>query len=57
MPIVNDKIGRFLNKDAYLFFKMNTGHIEIQKEGEVMTVYFPIQPMTRRLSDVTKEIF
>lgn len=29
MPVVNDKIARFMNKDAYQFFKINTGHIEI----------------------------
>ena len=42
LPEVNNKIKEFSESDPYKFFNYNTGNIEIQKDGEIMTIYFPI---------------
>ncbi len=49
-----DKLGDFVFTDTFRFFQTNTGNIEIQKDGEIMTLFFPIQPVTRFLSERTK---
>ena len=41
----------------YKFFLQNTGNVEIQKDNEIMTIYFPIQPITHFLTPKTKELF
>ena len=41
----------------YKFFLKNTGNVEIQKDNEIMTIYFPIQPITHFLTPKTKETF
>ena len=33
MPLVNDKIRKFMKNYAYLFFEIKTGQIEIRKDG------------------------
>lgn len=47
----------FSAKNAYQFFEQNTGNVEIQKDGEIMTIYFPIQPVSKFLTITTKETF
>jgi len=41
----------------YKFFLYNTGHVEIQKDNKIMTIYFPIQPISHFLTQKTKETF
>ena len=41
----------------YQFFARNTGNVEVIKEGEVMTIYFPIQPVAHFLTEQTKNVF
>lgn len=39
------------------FFAGNTGNVEVLKEKEIMTIYFPIQPVAWFLTENTKEVF
>jgi|TARA_B110000285_G_C15099076_1_gene603887 hypothetical protein len=39
---VKEKIKNFEATVIYQFFLENTGNVEVQKEGEIMTIYFPI---------------
>lgn len=40
-----------------MFFKYHTGNVEVLKDNDIMTIYFPIQPVTRFLTDTTKTKF
>lgn len=44
-------------RDLYKFFQENTGNVEVQKDNDIMTIYFPIQPVTIFLTDTTKDNF
>lgn len=57
LPDVRDIMKPYMQTNAYLFFKYHTGNVEIQKENDIMTIYFPIQPVTRFLTETTKEKF
>jgi hypothetical protein len=41
----------------YQFFKKNTGNVEVIKNMEIMTIYFPIQPVAWYLTSFTKNYF
>ena len=43
--------------EPYNFFRSNTGSIEVNVEGTLRRVYFPIKPICRFLSHASKEEF
>ena len=57
MPKVSNIIASIRDSNVFKFFQRYTGHIEIAKGEEVMTVYFPIQPVTDYLTPTTKLAF
>jgi len=50
MPDIAEKISTFRNSLIFQFFKLNTGNVEVSKDNEIMTIYFPIQPKTKFLT-------
>ena len=42
MTEVREKIKDFKETIIYEFFFKNSGNVEVQKDGEIMTIYFPI---------------
>jgi hypothetical protein len=50
---VKEKINEFSSTNIYQFFKRNTGNVEIIKDNEVMTIYFPIHPVSHFLTQGT----
>ena len=54
---VKEKIKAFEATIIYKFFSKNTGNVEVQKDDEIMTIYFPIQPITHFLTVTTKDKF
>lgn len=44
-------------KDIYMFFSDHTGNVEVVKDDEIMTIYFPIQPVTGFLTGTTQNLF
>ena len=54
---VKEKIKAFEATIIYQFFSKNTGNVEVQKDDEIMTIYFPIQPITHFLTPTTKDKF
>jgi hypothetical protein len=57
LPEVLDALTDFTKSEAYGFFKFNTGNVEILKDDEIMTICFPIQPVSRFLTEKSKEDF
>lgn len=51
------KILPFKIENYYKFFQINTGNIEARVEGDLMRLYFPIQPKCNFLSPGTKTKF
>ena len=47
----------FSSTNIYKFFQQNTGNVEVQKDNDIMTIYFPIQPVTRFLTATTQALF
>lgn len=56
-PDLQDKLKSLSSTISYKFFQGNTGNVEVQKEDETLTIYFPIQPVTRFLTATTRERF
>lgn len=40
-----------------MFFSEHTGNVEVVKDDEIMTIYFPIQPVTGFLTGTTQNLF
>jgi hypothetical protein len=57
LPDVKEIMRPYQDTNAYMFFKYHTGNVEVQKDNDIMTIYFPIQPVTRFLTDTTKSKF
>ena len=57
LPDVREKIEAFSASSVYTFFQANTGNVEVQKDNDIMTIYFPIQPVTSFLTDGTRDQF
>ena len=57
IPEVNTIFKDFSKGEAYQFFKYNTGNVEIIKEDDIMTINFPIQPVSRYLTEKSKNDF
>lgn len=57
LPEVLDALADFTKSEAYGFFLFNTGHVEILKDDEIMTICFPIQPVSRFLTEKSQDDF
>ena len=57
LPDVKKKIDVFSQTNVYQFFKENTGNVEVTKDNDIMTIYFPIRPVTHYLTPNTKSDF
>jgi hypothetical protein len=57
LPDVKEKINRFSETNIFQFFKRNTGNVEVHKDNEVITIYFPIHPVSHFLTIDTIERF
>jgi hypothetical protein len=57
LPEIGEKIKRFKCTNTYEFFKSNTGNVEINISNELTSVYFPVQPVTTFLTEITKDRF
>ena len=47
----------FEPKSAYQFFKENTGNIEMVKKNDLIEIFFPIQPVCRKMLKSSKDKF
>lgn len=56
-PDLDEKLTALSSTNSYRFFQSNTGNVEVQKADETLTIYFPIQPVTRFLTATTQERF
>lgn len=52
-PDLEEKITSLSLLSSYKFFQSNTGNVEVLKDEETLTIYFPIQPVTRFLTATT----
>jgi len=57
LPDVKEKIDSFSATNIFQFFKRNTGNVEVHKDDEVMTIYFPIHPVSHFLTQGTMNNF
>jgi hypothetical protein len=56
-PELEEKLEALSQMNSYKFFQSNTGNVEVLKDDETLTIYFPIQPVTRFLTATTQERF
>jgi len=57
LPDVGQLIEKFSETKIYQFFIRNMGNVEIQKDNEIMTIYFPVHPVSHFLTMETQVNF
>ena len=54
---MRDRIATFTKTSSFQFFKHNTGNVEVVKNGEILEIFFPVQPVCRKMKAKTMEHF